>query len=101
MTVFSFDISLSAKGFCDVHDLTAQVQDAVKKAGIREGLATVSVIGSTAAVTTIEFEPNLVKDLREAVERLAPSNARYHHNQTWGDDNGFSHIRSSLIGTSL
>ena len=101
MKVFSTDISLSTKGFCDVHDITANVQAAVKKSAIREVLVTVCVIGSTAAVTTMEFEPNLVKDLQEAVERLVPAKQTYHHNQTWGDDNGFSHIRSSLVGTSL
>ena len=82
-------------------DITEQVQAAVERAKIRQGLATVFVTGSTAGVTTIEFEPGLVRDLKEAVERLFPESLRYAHHETGGDDNGFSHLRAAFIGPSL
>ena len=57
--------------------------------------------GSTAALTTVEYEPGLIKDLKELAEKIVPSNRRYHHDDRWGDDNGFSHLRASLFGPSL
>jgi secondary thiamine-phosphate synthase enzyme len=72
----------------------------LKSSGISEGLITISVPGSTAGVTTIEFEPGLVKDLKEAFEKIAPSNRSYNHDKTWGDGNGFSHVRAALLGAS-
>lgn len=101
MKVSTSEIHLSTQGWTDTHDLTAQVCDLVKKSKVQDGLVTVFVPGSTASVTTIEFEPNLVKDLKEAAERWAPSDKRYHHDATWGDDNGFAHMRHSLMGPSL
>lgn len=89
------------KGFCDIIDLTAKVQERIQQQKIQRGLATLFVSGSTAALTTIEYEPGLVQDLTELVERLIPSNKRYHHDDRWGDDNGFSHLRASLFGPSL
>jgi secondary thiamine-phosphate synthase enzyme len=89
------------KGFCDIIDLTAKVRDRVEKERIRRGLVTLFVTGSTAALTTMEYEPGLVEDMKELVERFIPSNRRYHHDDRWGDDNGFSHLRSSLFGPSL
>jgi secondary thiamine-phosphate synthase enzyme len=101
MKVYSGEFSLSTEGRTDTRDITAEVLAQVKRSGVKEGLVTVFVPGSTASITTIEFEPNLVKDLKENVERWAPSDHRYHHDNTWGDDNGFSHVRSSLMGPSL
>jgi secondary thiamine-phosphate synthase enzyme len=85
-------------GHCDV---TSEVREAVRDAEIRHGLVTVAVVGSTAAVTTIEYEPGALADLRDALERLAPANAHYEHNARWGDGNGFSHLRSALLKTSV
>jgi len=89
------------QGFCDIIDITVKVQEEIRKERLRSGLATLFVSGSTAALTTIEYEPGLVKDLKEVLEKLVPSNKRYHHDDRWGDDNGFSHLRASLFGPSL
>jgi secondary thiamine-phosphate synthase enzyme len=88
-------------GFCDIIDITAKVQQKIETAKVHRGLATIFVSGSTAALTTIEYEPGLVQDFKELVEKLIPSNRRYHHDDQWGDDNGFSHLRASLLGPSL
>jgi len=101
MTVVSYTEELRTKGRNDSLDITAVVQRAVTRAKIRQGLATVFVTGSTAAVTTIEFEPGLVRDLKEAVERLFPESLRYAHHESGGDENGFSHLRASFLGPSL
>lgn len=101
MPVLSTKIELSTRGRTDVHDLSARVQEAVDRSRLRNGTATVFVVGSTAGVTTVEFEPGLVKDLQELFERLAPSGAPYHHHERWHDDNGHSHVRASLLGPSL
>lgn len=91
----------STQGFCDVIDLTAKITAQVRDAGIKDGLLTLFVSGSTAALSTIEYEPGLVEDLKEFVEKLIPSDRRYHHDDRWGDDNGFSHLRAALFGASL
>ena len=88
-------------GFCDIIDLTAKSLEHVKQTEIRRGLVSVFATGSTAAITTIEHESGLVQDLKELVEKLIPSNRRYHHDDRWGDDNGFSHLRASLFGPSV
>ena len=88
-------------GFCDIVDITAKISGQIEDAKIRQGLASVFVSGSTAALTTIEYEPGLVEDLKEFVEKWIPSNRRYHHDDRWGDDNGFSHLRASLFGPSI
>lgn len=100
MGVFQKTVRLTTRGMCDVHDLTAQVEKAVAESGIRTGIANVSGLGSTLGVTTIEFEPGAVQDLKEALDRIAPVHDRYAHNARWGDHNGFSHLRSALMGTS-
>lgn len=94
-------IQLSTKGYTDVIDITPQVQRHLADSGLTEGIVTIFVAGSTAGVTTVEYEPGLVKDLQEVFERIAPFGKDYHHHLRWGDDNGSSHIRSSLLGTSL
>ncbi|MGQ9916375.1 MAG: secondary thiamine-phosphate synthase enzyme YjbQ [Bryobacteraceae bacterium] len=100
MAVFQKTIRLSTRGMCDVHDLTGEVERAVRESGIRTGMVNVSGLGSTLGVTTIEFEPGAVQDLRDALERIAPVHDRYAHNARWGDHNGFAHLRSALIGAS-
>ena len=94
-------LSEKTSGFCDIIDITAKVQDLVRKEKIQRGQLTLFVSGSTAALTTIENESGLVQDLKEFVEKLIPSDRRYHHDARWGDDNGFSHLRASLFGPSL
>ena len=94
-------IALKTSAKDEVIDLTSRVQDIISKSGIEEGLACVFVSGSTAAVTTIEHEPGLVKDIGDALERLYPKDIDYEHHQRWGDGNGHSHIRASLVGPSL
>ena len=101
MKVRTVKLTEKSQGFCDIIDITAKVQDQIKKEKIKKGLATLFVSGSTAALTTIEYEPGLVQDLKELVEKLIPSGRRYHHDDRWGDDNGFSHLRASLFGPSL
>jgi len=101
MKIFTAKLTQKTQGFCDIVDITAKVQDLVKKEKIQRGQATLFVSGSTAALTTIENESGLVQDLKEFVEKLIPSDRRYHHDARWGDDNGFSHLRASLFGPSL
>lgn len=85
----------------DLKDITGELKDLLEESKLSEGMITVFVVGSTAAITTLEFEPGLIEDVRELYERIAPQNKSYHHDQTWGDSNGFSHLRASLAGPSL
>ncbi|RKZ19131.1 YjbQ family protein [bacterium] len=101
MKVFNQTLTIETKGFSHIIDITNQLESAVEESGIENGIALVFVPGSTGGVTTIEYEPGLLKDFPELMEKLIPSNRSYHHDQTWHDGNGFSHLRSSLIGTSL
>jgi secondary thiamine-phosphate synthase enzyme len=94
-------LSEKTAGFCDIIDITAKVKSQLEEEKIQRGQATVFVSGSTAALTTIEYEPGLIQDLKEFVEKFVPSDRRYHHDDRWGDDNGFSHVRASLFGPSL
>jgi secondary thiamine-phosphate synthase enzyme len=89
------------QGHCDIIDITAKVQQEIQKENFQTGLATLFVSGSTASLTTIEYEPGLIQDLKEFLEKLIPSNRKYHHDDRWGDNNGFSHLRASLLGPSL
>lgn len=94
-------VRVQTAGFADIVDITREVADAVRRAGLNNGIVTVFAAGSTAGVTTIEYEDGLVRDLQEAFERMAPSDRPYHHDRRWGDGNGFSHVRASLLGPSL
>ena len=94
-------LSEKTAGFCDIIDITAKVKSRLEEEKIFRGQVTLFVSGSTAALTTIEYEPGLIQDLKEFVEKLIPSNRRYHHDDRWGDDNGFSHLRAALFGPSL
>jgi secondary thiamine-phosphate synthase enzyme len=93
-------VPVSTRGFCDVVDVTAQVERVVAESGVKDGIVCVANPGSTAGITTLEFEPGAVADLKEAMERLAPQARRYRHDDTWGDGNGFAHLRSALVGAS-
>lgn len=88
---------ISTKGFCDIIDITSRVQETVKKSGVKDGFCIVSSPGSTVGITTIENEPQLLKDFKELMEKLIPSDKKYHHDDVWGEANGFSHLRSALI----
>jgi secondary thiamine-phosphate synthase enzyme len=92
---------IATKGQGDVRDVTALVAGAVRESGLAAGTATVFVTGSTAGVTTIEFEPGAVSDFNRLFEALAPRGADYRHHLRWGDDNGSSHVRAALLGPSL
>jgi len=101
MRVFSHEFSIRSDGHGHVIDLSDVVSEWLQSCGASHGQVTVFVPGSTASVTTIEFEPGAVRDLGEALESLAPSNRDYHHDLRWGDGNGFSHLRAALMGPSL
>lgn len=92
---------MSTRGQGDVHDVTGEVTAAVAGSGLQTGVVTVAVVGSTAAVTTIEFEPGAVADLGRVLEQLAPRDGDYAHHERWGDDNGSSHVRAALLGPSV
>jgi len=94
-------IEVSTKGFSDIQDITSELGKIIRKAGITDGIVTVFVPGSTGGLTTIEYEPGLVKDIPEVLEKIAPLKGRYHHHNTWHDDNGSSHVRAALIGPSI
>ena len=99
--IFGEYISIQTKGYSDINNITNEVQDIIRKAKIRNGLVNIFAVGSTASVTTIEFEPALVEDMQDHLEKFAPSTMHSRHSQTWGDDNGFSHIRASFMGPGL
>jgi len=101
MPIHTATHELKTKGRDDVINITDTVRQAVQSSKLRQGLATVFVTGSTAGVTTIEFEPGLVQDVKEAVRRLFPESLRYAHHEAAGDENGFSHLRAAFIGPSL
>ena len=95
-------IKIKTKGNCDVVNITEQVSEAVAQSDMKEGTVTVFNVGSTAGITTTEYEPGLVNyDIKAAFEKIAPENARYEHEETWHDDNGHAHIRASLLGPSM
>jgi len=102
MDIFSEQIAFSTKGHSDIVDLTERVQKVISNSKFHEGSVTVFAIGSTAGITTVEYEPGLVEtDLPALFDKLAPYNRPYAHDNTWGDDNGAAHLRASLLGASL
>ncbi|MFN2251339.1 MAG: secondary thiamine-phosphate synthase enzyme YjbQ, partial [Anaerolineae bacterium] len=102
MAVDTHIIEVETEGNCQVVDLTGAVLDSVNDGSISSGIVTVCVVGSTAAITTTEYEPGLVHtDFRSLFERLAPEDGFYQHEATWHDDNGHSHVRASLLGPSI
>jgi len=99
--IFSEKISLNTKGFTDIIDLTPQILDVLTRSKIKDGLITVFCPGSTGSVTTIEYESGVLRDLRQAIEKIVPSNISYEHDKRWGDGNGFSHVRAALMKPGL
>jgi secondary thiamine-phosphate synthase enzyme len=92
---------VATSGQGDAHDMTSRVADAIADSGLTSGIVTVFVVGSTAAITTIEFEPGAVADLNRLFETIAPRRGEYRHHVRWGDDNGSSHVRAALLGPSV
>ncbi len=102
MTVETHQVSLTSQGHSEVIDITPQVADRLAQGSVRNGVVTLFVVGSTAALTTTEYEPGLAEtDLKALYERLAPEDGDYAHEATWNDDNGHSHCRATLTGPSL
>jgi secondary thiamine-phosphate synthase enzyme len=101
VTIRTKKLSEKTAGFCDLIDITAKVRAHIETEKMQRGVVILFVSGSTAAITTIEYESGLVQDLKEFVEKLIPSDRRYHHDDRWGDDNGFSHLRAAVFGPSL
>ncbi|MFH0702730.1 MAG: secondary thiamine-phosphate synthase enzyme YjbQ [bacterium] len=100
MSVISEKLSIKTRGFTDIIDITNKVRDIVFKCKLDQAQVLVHVVGSTASITTVEYEPGLIKDLPEAFEKFAPMNKSYHHDETWHDGNGYAHVRASIIGNS-
>lgn len=101
MIVESYSLDLETRPNYDMIEITSDVQSKVSESGIEKGTVTVFVVGSTAGVTTVEYEPGLVRDLEDFYNRLIPPTRDYHHEETWHDGNGFSHVRASLLKPSL
>jgi len=98
--IYSEYVNRETKGYNDISDITDDVKRIVARSGVQNGLVTVSVSSSTSGITTLEFEPGLISDLRKALDIIAPEKGVYAHDEKWHDGNGFSHIRSSIVGTS-
>jgi secondary thiamine-phosphate synthase enzyme len=101
LSVITSSIQFSSRGNADVHDITVQVAQAVAQAGLTNGTVTVFCPSSTTALTTIEYEPGAVSDLRRLFDNIAPANVPYAHEEAWHDGNGHSHVRAALLGPSL
>lgn len=101
MRTRSATITVETKGWTDIVDITGAVRDELRASGVTSGTVTVFVPGSTAGITTIEYEPGAVADLKRAIERIAPHDTHYDHDARWGDGNGFAHVRAALLGPSL
>jgi len=101
VTAASREVSVQTRGDGDVLDLTAQVTGFVSQSGVASGIVVVAVVGSTAGITTIEYEPGLVADMRRSFDRIAPAGVAYEHDRRWGDGNGHSHVRASMLGPSV
>jgi len=101
MTILTKELTFQTKGDCDLIDITSQVAESVEKSGISDGTVTLFISGSTAGITTIEYEPRLLGDFKDMWDRVIPQDIPYEHNRTWGDGNGHSHVRASMLGPSL
>ncbi|MCO6437121.1 MAG: YjbQ family protein [Phycisphaerae bacterium] len=102
MAAASYSFQVETRGNAEVINITGDVTEQLRQAPIETGVVTVFVVGSTAGITTTEFEPGLARhDLKAFFERIAPTDAEYVHERTWNDDNGHSHVRASLLGPSL
>jgi len=101
LRVFQREVHIKTRGEGDIVDITDLVEGVVEESGIRDGVAHIFAIGSTAAISTMEYEPGLKEDLPNALERIAPKNVEYKHHLRWGDYNGHSHVRATILGPSL
>jgi secondary thiamine-phosphate synthase enzyme len=101
MTVITKSITFKTKGNCDIIDITAQVTGEIEQSEVNNGAVTLFISGSTAGITTIEYESRLLDDFKDMWDRVIPQNMPYEHNKTWGDGNGHSHVRASMLGASL
>ncbi len=101
MAIITKKIKLSTEGKTDIIDITSGVLSQMGECQLKNGVAVVFVPGSTGAITVLEYEPGLIEDLKKALEVIAPQNGAYAHNKKWGDMNGYSHIRASILGPSL
>ena len=100
MTIINESFTINTKGNCDIIDITQQIQNVVYNHGLQNAVVFVYAKGSTVSITNIEFEPGLVVDLQEVLEKLVPTNNYYHHDEMWHDGNGYAHVRSAIIGNS-
>ena len=98
--VFGETVTLSTQGFSDIINISDTAEKVVGESGVKDGIVTIAVIGSTASVSTIEYEPALAADMKDRLEAFAPEEMQTRHGDTWGDDNGFSHIRATFMGPS-
>jgi len=101
MGVYNDEINVSTNGEVDIIDITDSIQNIINKSRLKEGILCVFVSGSTATITTIEYEPGLMKDLPRMLQKIAPKGIHYDHHETWHDDNGHSHVRASLMGPGI
>lgn len=101
MDIKSYSHSFSTKGNTDIIDITGAIQKKVVESGFKTGVCTIFAIGSTCGITTVEYEPGLVKDLKLMFNRIVPQDEHYNHHERWGDDNGHSHVRASLLGPTI
>ena len=101
MKIITKEFNISTEGNCDIKNISGNVQEIITKSKLSEGSCNIISIGSTASVTTMEFEPGLLIDIPKIMDKLIPVYSNYHHNDTWGDNNGHSHIRSAIFGTSV
>jgi secondary thiamine-phosphate synthase enzyme len=101
MTIVTLELPFKTTGQTDIMDITREVQEEVLQSGVQDGSMVLFISGSTAALTTIEFESGVVNDLKKAIEGIAPRDIHYEHDRKWGDGNGYSHVRAALLGPSL
>jgi secondary thiamine-phosphate synthase enzyme len=99
--VFGTEMTIRTKGYSDIINVTGKVSQIATESKVSDGIINISVIGSTASVSTIEFEPALTADFKDQLERFIPQSLKTRHSETWGDDNGFSHIRATYMGPSI
>ena len=101
MDIKTHKVKFATKGHTDIIDITGKVDDLVADSGFKEGIANIFTVGSTAGISTVEYEPGLIQDLKVSWNKLVPENSHYAHNAHWGDGNGYAHVRSSLLKSSL
>lgn len=101
MEIYSKEIAVDTDGFSDIKNITEMVIELAREAGLAEGIVHIFPIGSTASISTIEYEPALVEDMKDKLEEFAPHDQSTRHGDTWGDDNGFSHMRATMMGPGI